>query len=31
MVQQMVREFVHKEVAPVIKEYDRAQEMAPLS
>src|SRR4030065_377327 len=30
MVQQMVREFVHKEVAPVIKEYDRAQEMAPF-
>jgi len=28
MVQQMVREFVQKEVAPVIKEYDRAQEMA---
>lgn len=30
MVQQMVREFVKKEVSPVIKEYDRAQEMAPF-
>jgi alkylation response protein AidB-like acyl-CoA dehydrogenase len=30
MVQQMVREFVRKEVAPVIKEYDRAQDMAPF-
>jgi len=28
MVQQMVREFAQKEVAPVIKEYDRKQEMA---
>ncbi len=28
MVQRMVREFVQKEVAPVIKEYDRKQEMA---
>lgn len=28
MVQQMVREFAEKEVAPTIKEYDRAQEMA---
>ena len=28
MVQQMVRGFVRKEVAPIIKEYDRAQEMA---
>ena len=28
MVQQMVREFARKEVAPVIKEYDRKQEMA---
>ncbi len=30
MVQQMVRGFVQKEVAPVIKEYDRKQEMAPF-
>ena len=30
MVQQMVREFTQKEVAPVIKEYDRKQEMAPF-
>ena len=30
MVQQMVRDFVQKEVAPVIKEYDRKQEMAPF-
>lgn len=30
MVQQMVREFAHKEVAPVIRDYDRAQEMAPF-
>jgi glutaryl-CoA dehydrogenase (non-decarboxylating) len=30
MVQEMVRDFVHKEVAPVIKEYDRKQEMAPF-
>jgi alkylation response protein AidB-like acyl-CoA dehydrogenase len=28
MVQQMVRGFAQKEVAPVIKEYDRKQEMA---
>lgn len=28
MVQQMVREFAQREVAPVIKEADRAQEMA---
>jgi glutaryl-CoA dehydrogenase (non-decarboxylating) len=28
MVQQMVRDFAQKEVAPVIKDYDRAQEMA---
>lgn len=28
MVQQMVREFAQREVAPVIKEYDRRQEMA---
>jgi glutaryl-CoA dehydrogenase (non-decarboxylating) len=30
MVQEMVRGFVRKEVAPVIKEYDRKQEMAPF-
>lgn len=30
MVQQMVRDFAAKEVAPVIKEYDRKQEMAPF-
>ncbi|MFZ0534266.1 MAG: acyl-CoA dehydrogenase family protein [Anaerolineales bacterium] len=30
MVQQMVRDFAQKEVAPVIKDYDRAQEMAPF-
>ncbi|HEX7975516.1 MAG TPA: acyl-CoA dehydrogenase family protein, partial [Anaerolineales bacterium] len=30
MVQQMVREFAQKEVAPVIKDYDRRQEMAPF-
>jgi len=30
MVQQMVRDFVQKEVAPVIKDYDRRQEMAPF-
>jgi glutaryl-CoA dehydrogenase (non-decarboxylating) len=30
MVQQMVHDFAQKEVAPVIKEYDRAQEMAPF-
>jgi len=29
MVQNMVREFVRREVAPIIKEYDRKQEMAP--
>ena len=28
MVQNMVREFAQKEVAPIIKEYDRKQEMA---
>jgi alkylation response protein AidB-like acyl-CoA dehydrogenase len=28
MVQHMVREFAQKEVAPIIKEYDRKQEMA---
>jgi glutaryl-CoA dehydrogenase (non-decarboxylating) len=28
MVQEMVRDFVGKEVAPIIKEYDRKQEMA---
>jgi alkylation response protein AidB-like acyl-CoA dehydrogenase len=30
MVQQMVRDFVQREVAPVIKDYDRAGEMAPF-
>lgn len=30
MVQKMVRDFAQKEVAPVIKEHDRAQEMAPF-
>ncbi len=30
MVQHMVREFAQREVAPVIKEYDRKQEMAPF-
>src|SRR4030065_678085 len=30
MVQQMVREFAQKEVTPIIKEFDRAQEMAPF-
>jgi glutaryl-CoA dehydrogenase (non-decarboxylating) len=30
MAQQMVRDFAQKEVAPVIKEYDRKQEMAPF-
>ena len=30
MVQQMVRDFAQKEVSPIIKEYDRAQEMAPF-
>jgi alkylation response protein AidB-like acyl-CoA dehydrogenase len=29
MVQYMVREFAQKEVAPIIKEYDRKQDMAP--
>jgi glutaryl-CoA dehydrogenase (non-decarboxylating) len=30
MVQQMVRDFAEKEVKPIIKEFDRAQEMAPF-
>ncbi len=30
MIQRMVREFAQKEVAPIIKEYDRRQEMAPF-
>ncbi len=30
LVQQMVRDFAQKEVAPVIKEFDRKQEMAPF-
>jgi glutaryl-CoA dehydrogenase (non-decarboxylating) len=29
MVQQMVKDFAQKEVAPTIKDYDRKQEMAP--
>lgn len=30
MVQKMVRDFAQKEVAPIIKEWDRKQEMAPF-
>lgn len=30
MTQLMVRDFVQREVAPVIKQYDRSQEMAPF-
>jgi alkylation response protein AidB-like acyl-CoA dehydrogenase len=30
MVQHMVREFAQKEVSPIIKEFDRKQEMAPF-
>lgn len=30
MVQNMVRDFAQKEVAPIIKDYDRKQEMAPF-
>jgi glutaryl-CoA dehydrogenase (non-decarboxylating) len=30
MVQHMVRDFAMKEVAPIIKEYDRSQQMAPF-
>lgn len=30
MVQQMVKDFAFKEVAPIIKEFDRKQEMAPF-
>ncbi len=30
MVQHMVREFAQKEIAPIIKEFDRKQEMAPF-
>ena len=30
MVQKMVRDFAQKEVAPIIKEYDRKQDMAPF-
>jgi glutaryl-CoA dehydrogenase (non-decarboxylating) len=30
MVQQMVRDFAQTEVAPIIKEFDRKQEMAPF-
>lgn len=29
MVQKMVRDFARKEVAPIIKDADREQEMAP--
>jgi glutaryl-CoA dehydrogenase (non-decarboxylating) len=31
MVQKMVRDFAQKEIAPVIKEYDRKQEPVPFS
>jgi glutaryl-CoA dehydrogenase (non-decarboxylating) len=31
MVQKMVRDFVRKEIAPVIKEYDRKQEPIPFA
>jgi len=31
MVQKMVRDFAQKEIAPVIKEYDRKQESVPFS
>lgn len=31
MVQRMVRDFAQREIAPVIKEYDRAQEMVPFA
>jgi len=30
MVQKMVRDFAQKEIAPVIKEYDRKQEPIPF-
>jgi len=30
MAQQMVKDFAQREVAPIIKEYDRKQEMAPF-
>lgn len=30
MAQQMVKDFTHKEVIPIIKEWDRKQEMAPF-
>ncbi len=30
MVQQMVKDFAQKEVAPIIKEFDRNQQMAPF-
>ena len=30
LAQQMVRDFAQKEVAPIIKEFDRRQEMAPF-
>ena len=31
MVQQMVRDFAQKEIAPVIQEYDRKQEPVPFA
>lgn len=31
MVQKMVRDFTHQEIAPVIKEYDRKQEPIPFA
>src|SRR5512136_898631 len=30
LVQQMVHDFAHKEVAPIIKDWDRQQAMAPF-
>ena len=30
MVQEMVQDFAQKEVAPIIRDYDRSQEMAPF-
>jgi glutaryl-CoA dehydrogenase (non-decarboxylating) len=30
LIQKMVRDFAQKEIAPVIKDYDRRQEMAPF-
>ena len=31
MTQKMVRDFAHKEIAPIIKEYDRRQEPIPVA